>query len=107
MSKPGAWFSHVGDEFAGRICIKQKAGGWAIIREAADIGGPAKGFCSLAHGTEPARANPMRKTRPHQVEKNSCISVVCMAPRCAYSSPDQPCEDLPEHCVQGHVWIEA
>lgn len=53
--KHGAWFTHSGDdEFKGRVCVKQKAGGWAVIREAEVIGGLAKGFCSLAHGDEPS-----------------------------------------------------
>jgi hypothetical protein len=55
----GAWFTHTmteeRPEFHGRVCVKQKAGGWAVIREAEEIGGPAKGFCYLSHGDEPSR----------------------------------------------------
>lgn len=65
--KQGDWYSHTDKEeqpeFKGRICVKQKAGGWAVIRESEEIGGPAKGFCSLPHGEEPARGRVTTQTK--------------------------------------------
>lgn len=69
--KHGAWYTHTDreerPEFKGRVCIKQKAGGWAIIREATEIGGPAKGFCSLVHGDEPSRKVNLDAPKPGEL----------------------------------------
>lgn len=47
--RPGYRFFHSAGDFAGRECVLQKRGGWGIDKEPPAIGGPAKGFCAMAH----------------------------------------------------------